>query len=32
MTYKNHHSQIFEKEYENQFDVYRDENMEEKVK
>ena len=30
MEYKNKHFKIFEKEYEDQFDGYRDENMEEK--
>ena len=32
MEYKNKHFKIFEKEYEDQFDDYRDENMEEKEK
>ena len=32
MEYKNKHSKIFEKEYENHFDDYRDENVEEKEK
>ena len=32
MEYKNKHFKIFEKEYESQFDDYRDENDEEKVK
>ena len=32
MEYKNKHLKIFEKEYENQFDDYRDENLEEKEK
>ena len=32
MKYKNKHFKIFEKEYEDQFDDYRDENMEEKEK
>ena len=30
MEYKNKHFKIFEKEYEDQFDDYRDENVEEK--
>ena len=30
MEYKNKHFKIFEKEYENQFNDYRDENEEEK--
>ena len=32
MEYKNKYFKIFEKEYENQFDDYRDENIEEKEK
>ena len=32
MEYKNKHFKIFEKEYENQFNAYRDENVEEKEK
>ena len=32
MEYKNKHFKIFEKEYEDQFDDYRDENVEEKEK
>ena len=32
MEYKNKHSKIFEKEYENHFDDYRDEDVEEKEK
>ena len=32
MEYKNQHFKIFEKEYENQFNDYRDENIEEKEK
>ena len=32
MEYKNKHFKIFEKEYEEQFDDYRDENVEEKEK
>ena len=32
MNYKNKHLKIFEKEYENQFNDYRDENVEEKEK
>ena len=32
MEYKNKHLKIFEKEYENQFDDYKDENVEEKEK
>ena len=32
MEYKNKHFEIFEKEYENQFDDYRDEHIEEKEK
>ena len=32
MEYKNKHFKIFEKEYEDQFDDYRDENFEEKEK
>ena len=31
MKYKNEHSEIFEKEYENQFSVYRNENIEKKT-
>ena len=32
MKYKNEHYKIFEKDYENQFNDYRDENIEEKEK
>ena len=31
MKYKNEHFKIFEKEYENQFNDYRNENIEEKI-